>query len=57
VKNDRRLTDRRIQRRDAAAVRSASLPQTVDQSCGSSNLATLPRAGNISTDMRAGTAA
>jgi hypothetical protein len=36
---------------------SLSLPRTADQSRGSSNLATMPRAGNISTDMRAGTAA
>jgi hypothetical protein len=31
-----------------------TLPMTADQSRGSSNLATRPRAGNISTDTRAG---
>jgi hypothetical protein len=32
------------------------LPITADQSRGSSNLATIPRAGNISSDTRAGRA-
>lgn len=32
----------------------APLPMTADQSRGSSNLATIPRAGNISSDARAG---
>jgi hypothetical protein len=32
----------------------AWLPTTADQSRGSSNLATVPRAGNLSSDMRAG---
>jgi hypothetical protein len=32
----------------------ASLPVTADASRGSSNLATIPRAGNISSDARAG---
>jgi hypothetical protein len=31
-----------------------TLLQTVDASHGTSNLATVPRAGNISTDTRAG---
>jgi hypothetical protein len=31
-----------------------ALPVTADQSRGSSNLATTPRAGNLSTDTRAG---
>jgi hypothetical protein len=30
------------------------LPMTADQSRGSSNLATIPRAGNLSSDTRAG---
>jgi hypothetical protein len=30
------------------------LPMTADQSRGSSNLATVPRAGNLSSDTRAG---
>jgi hypothetical protein len=30
------------------------LPMTADQSFGSSNLATVPRAGNLSSDTRAG---
>ena len=34
--------------------RASTLPVTADQSRGSSNLATRPRAGNISTDTRAG---
>ncbi len=33
---------------------TSSLPQTADATRGSSNLATAPRAGNISTDTRAG---
>lgn len=32
----------------------SSLPKTADAGRGSSNLATTPRAGNISSDMRAG---
>jgi hypothetical protein len=32
----------------------ATLPNTADASRGSSNLATVPRAGNISSDTRAG---
>jgi len=31
-----------------------SLQQSADKSRGSSNLATIPRAGNLSTDTRAG---
>jgi hypothetical protein len=54
VTNDRRHPDRRIHRSDVALVTCLSLPQTADQSRGSNNLATTPRAGNISTDMRAG---
>jgi hypothetical protein len=33
---------------------ASSLTTTADQSCGSTNLATRPRAGNLSSDMRAG---
>ena len=40
--------------RSARGLRTASLHVTADQSRGSSNLATRPRAGNVSTDMRAG---
>jgi hypothetical protein len=32
----------------------ATLPSTADATCGSSNLATTPYAGNISGDTRAG---
>ena len=32
----------------------AALPQTADQTRGATNLATRPRAGNISTESRAG---
>ena len=41
-------------RSDQSPDRLASLPMTADQSRGSSNLATVPRAGNLSTDTRAG---
>jgi hypothetical protein len=34
--------------------RLSTLPATVDATRGSSNLATIPRSGNISTDARAG---
>ncbi len=34
---------------------ASTLPMTVDATRGSSNLATVPRAGNISSDTRAGT--
>jgi hypothetical protein len=40
--------------RSRAASRAQTLPQTADGSRGMSNLATVPRAGNISTDTRAG---
>ncbi len=33
---------------------ASSLPNTADATRGSSNLATVPRAGNISSDTRAG---
>lgn len=33
---------------------ASSLPRTADETRGRSNLATTPRAGNISTDARAG---
>ncbi len=35
---------------------SSTLPNTADATRGSSNLATIPRAGNISSDTRAGLA-
>jgi hypothetical protein len=34
---------------------ASTLPMTADATRGSSNLATVPRAGNISSDTRAGT--
>jgi hypothetical protein len=34
--------------------RLATLPMTADEAHGSSNLATLPYAGNVSSDTRAG---
>lgn len=52
------MSDRRRPRTEAA--RSAwgdvipPLPITADASGGTTNLATVPRAGNISTDTRAG---
>jgi hypothetical protein len=52
--NDRNGQNNRPNRRTRDRVRSSALPKTADQSHGSSNLATQPRAGNISTDTRAG---
>ena len=43
-------------RRTADKAMSRVLPATADVSNGFSNLATQPRAGNISTDTRAGSA-
>ena len=43
-------------RSDRADTYSSTLPTTSDASRGSSNLATVPRAGNISSDTRAGLA-
>jgi hypothetical protein len=45
--------DRRRQSRQALA-EDRRLLRTADRDMGMSNLAFLPRAGNISTDMRAG---
>ena len=39
---------------DKSLERLQPLPITADQSRGSSNLVTVPRAGNISTETRAG---
>ena len=52
--NDRSGQQNRPNRRIRDLVGSRILPSTADPSHGSSNLATQPRAGNISTDMRAG---
>jgi hypothetical protein len=54
VSNDHRQQDPRIGRSDAVLESTSSLPSTQDETRGSTNLATRPRAGNISTDMRAG---
>ncbi len=54
VSNDRRQRDLSNGRSDRALVGVSSLPSTADASRGSSNLATRPRAGNISSDTRAG---
>lgn len=40
--------------RSARPFPDATLPKTADETHGSTNLATIPRAGNISTDTRAG---
>ena len=40
--------------RSLARLRVQWLPQTADGSLGMTNLATVPRAGNISSDTRAG---
>ncbi|HSH21885.1 MAG TPA: hypothetical protein VK992_04595 [Candidatus Caenarcaniphilales bacterium] len=54
VTNDRKRQSGRLNRRirDDESLRVLSV--TADESRGSSNLATRPRAGNISTDTRAG---
>ena len=44
----------RTSRSPRTLARVAALPQTADGSMGMSNLATVPRAGNISSDTRAG---
>jgi hypothetical protein len=41
-------------RSNGSPVGGLTLPLTADQTAGMSNLATVPRAGNISTDTRAG---
>lgn len=38
----------------SGSARGATLPKTADETRGTSNLATTPFAGNISTDTRAG---
>jgi hypothetical protein len=54
VTNDRNRQLGRLNRRTRDDESSRVLPATADETRGSSNLATRPRAGNISTDMRAG---
>lgn len=44
----------RLDRSDRTARRAASLPTTADATRGAANLATRPRAGNHSSDTRAG---
>ena len=56
MNDDRRHRDTSIGRSDLALVGATALPKTADDTRGSSNLATRPRAGNISTDTRAGIA-
>lgn len=41
-------------RSDEGLAPDDSLPATADATCGSGNLETTPRAGNISSDARAG---
>lgn len=55
VTNDRNRRNRRPDRRASNAAMARVLPVTADASEGASNLATQPRAGNISRDTRAGT--
>lgn len=45
---------RNVLRSSRSAGPSATLPRTADETHGMTNLASRPRAGNISTDMRAG---
>jgi len=54
MSNDLRQKDPRISRSGEALKSDSTLPSTQDETRGSTNLATRPRAGNISTDMRAG---
>jgi hypothetical protein len=63
VQSKRRYSDRMLDRRNRQVRKTGSpkasswswvLPQTADGSHGMSNLATQPRAGNISSDTRAG---
>ena len=54
VTNDRNRRNRRLDRRTSDIAMSRVLPVTADASDGASNLATQPRAGNISSDTRAG---
>jgi hypothetical protein len=50
----RRQPDTRIGRSDRAFEDVPALPSTADVARGSMNLATVPRAGNVSSDTRAG---
>ena len=54
--SDRRQSEPLRRRRAGFPWDHRDLSMTVDASRGSSNLATVPRAGNISTDTRAGSA-
>jgi len=54
--NDRSGQQNRPYRRIRVLVGSRILPETADQSHGSTNLASKPRAGNYSSDTRAGAA-
>jgi len=54
VTNSRNRRYERPNRRTSDVAMSRVLPQTADQSVGASNLASEPRAGNISSDTRAG---
>ena len=56
VNNDRNGRIRRPDRRILDARASLILPTTADPNVGATNLATQPRAGNISSDTRAGIA-
>lgn len=52
--NEIRHRPHRIDRSDPAEITAMTLPSTADASRGTTNLGTRPRAGNISTDTRAG---
>jgi len=56
VSNDRYRRVTRPDRSIRDVSRSRTLPKTADPACGSMNLVSQPRAGNISSDMRAGIA-
>lgn len=54
VSNDRQRRVTRPDRSITDVSASRVLPKTADPACGSMNLVSQPRAGNISSDMRAG---
>jgi hypothetical protein len=54
VTDDRRQPGPRDHRSTTADEAARVLPNTADETHGTSNLASRPRAGNISTDTRAG---
>jgi hypothetical protein len=54
MSDPRRQPEIRTPRSEELRTAASSLPMTADATRGSSNLASIPRAGNISSDTRAG---